>query len=198
MASEYRFRGAFNGFNREDVVRYLEYVNTKHNALVNQLRSENQALKEELSEANRKLDMIEGIKGALKEMKHFSVDSIGDIAYIMKQKNNLSKMRLKMALSAVPVLIFQIVCIILSITSNLWWLWIAYLVPVIPWGIWLSKYYYDHIAYICPECHEVFKPRFKEMFWAYHTPKMRRLTCPKCGRRGMCVEVYDSRKENGK
>lgn len=48
MASEYRFRGAFSGFNREDVVRYLEYLNTKHNTLVNQLRSENQALKEEL------------------------------------------------------------------------------------------------------------------------------------------------------
>ena len=49
MASEYRFRGAFNGFNREDVVRYLEYLNTKHNDLVNQLRSENQALAEELA-----------------------------------------------------------------------------------------------------------------------------------------------------
>ena len=155
-------------------------------------------LREELDERRQKLDMLENIKRELRDVENFSVDSIGDIAYIMKQKNNLSKMRLKMALSAVPVLIFQIVCIILSITSNLWWLWIAYLVLVIPWGIWLSKYYYDHIAYICPECHEVFKPRFKEMFWAYHTPKMRRLTCPKCGRRGMCVEVYDSRKENGK
>ena len=32
---------------------------------------------------------------------------------------------------------------------------------------------------------------FKEMFWAYHTPKMRRVTCPKCGHKGLCVEVYD-------
>ena len=107
-------------------------------------------------------------------------------------------MRLKMALSAIPVLVFQLACIILCITSNLWWLCIVYLGLVIPWGIWISKYYYDNIAYICPECHEVFKPRFKEMFWAHHTPKMRRLTCPKCGRRGMCVEVYDDRKEKGK
>jgi DNA-directed RNA polymerase subunit RPC12/RpoP len=66
----------------------------------------------------------------------------------------------------------------------------------VPFGIWVSKYYFDHVAYICPECHEVFKPRFKEMFWAYHTPKMRRLTCPKCGRKGLCVEVYDEKGEN--
>ena len=39
MAHE-TFRSAFNGFNREDVVRYLEYLNAQHTAEVNRLRSE--------------------------------------------------------------------------------------------------------------------------------------------------------------
>ncbi len=30
MASSYSFRSALNGFNREDVVHYLEYINTKN------------------------------------------------------------------------------------------------------------------------------------------------------------------------
>ena len=34
------FRSAFNGFNREDVVRYLEYINAQHTAEINQLRAE--------------------------------------------------------------------------------------------------------------------------------------------------------------
>lgn len=34
------FRSAFNGFNREDVVHYLEYLNQQHTAEVNRLRSE--------------------------------------------------------------------------------------------------------------------------------------------------------------
>ena len=34
------FRSAFNGFNREDVVHYIEYINSKHNAELNQLNSE--------------------------------------------------------------------------------------------------------------------------------------------------------------
>jgi len=38
--TEQTFRSAFNGFNREDVVRYLEYINAQHTAEVNQLRSE--------------------------------------------------------------------------------------------------------------------------------------------------------------
>lgn len=38
--AEQTFRSAFNGFNREDVVRYLEYINAQHTAEVNQLRSE--------------------------------------------------------------------------------------------------------------------------------------------------------------
>ena len=38
--TEQTFRSAFNGFNREDVVRYLEYINAQHTAELNQLRSE--------------------------------------------------------------------------------------------------------------------------------------------------------------
>ena len=40
MPAPQNFRSAFNGFNREDVVRYLEYINAKHAAQVSQLTSE--------------------------------------------------------------------------------------------------------------------------------------------------------------
>lgn len=45
MAAPQNFRSAFNGFNREDVVHYLEYINTKHNNQINQLTAENQELR---------------------------------------------------------------------------------------------------------------------------------------------------------
>lgn len=48
MAENHNFRSSFNGFNREDVVRYIEFMNTKHTNLVNQLKSEIQALTSEL------------------------------------------------------------------------------------------------------------------------------------------------------
>ena len=45
MAAPQNFRAAFNGFNREDVVHYLEYINTKHNNQISQLTAENQELR---------------------------------------------------------------------------------------------------------------------------------------------------------
>ena len=45
MSAPKNFRSAFNGFNREDVVHYLEYINSKHTNQINQLTSENQELR---------------------------------------------------------------------------------------------------------------------------------------------------------
>jgi len=45
MAAPQNFRNAFNGFNKEDVVQYLEYINTKHNNQINQLTSELEELR---------------------------------------------------------------------------------------------------------------------------------------------------------
>ena len=51
MAAPQNFRTAFNGFHREDVVRYLEYLNTKHAAEINQLNSEADHLRSKLENA---------------------------------------------------------------------------------------------------------------------------------------------------
>ena len=163
------------------------------------LDQQEQTLREELEEQQKKLSIVETIKRELKEVKSFSVESIGDIALIMKNKNKLRKMRWAMVLTGIPVTALQWVSIVLWITHGLWWLFVIWACVAIPWGIVVSINYFKRVAYICPECHEVFRPRLKEVFWAYHTPKMRRLTCPKCGHKGLCVEVYAEKedKNNG-
>ncbi len=159
------------------------------------LEEQESVLREELSECQTRLDLIAGIRRELKEIENFSVESIGDIAHIMKQKNKLAKMRCIMVLTGIPVTALQWTSIVLWITHGFWWLFVIWACVAVPWGIWVSIYYFNHVAYICPECHEVFKPKFKEAFWAYHTSRMRRLTCPKCSHCGLCVEVYDEGKE---
>lgn len=94
-----------------------------------------------------------------------------------------------MILSAVPVGILQWGSIILWIATGVWWPFIVYVCVGIPYALWISKYYFENVAYICPECHETFKPRFKEAFWANHTPTLRKLTCTCCGHKGWCVET---------
>lgn len=50
MAVSHSFRGAMNGFNRKDVVQYIEFLNSKHTAQVNQLTEEADQLRKELEE----------------------------------------------------------------------------------------------------------------------------------------------------
>ena len=154
------------------------------------LQQQEEQLRAELAEREAKLALISGIKRELKGMEHFSVESITDIATVMKEKNKLKRMRWTMVLTGIPVTALQWASIVLWITHGLWWLFAIWAAVAIPWGIVVSRYYFKHTAYICPACHEVFQPRLKESFWAYHTPSMRRLTCPKCGRKGLCLEVY--------
>ena len=47
MSASYNFRTAFNGFNREDVVHYIEYINSKHTTQLNQLRTDLTAAQQE-------------------------------------------------------------------------------------------------------------------------------------------------------
>ena len=48
MPAPKNFRTAFNGFNREDVVCYLEYLKSRHASEVNQLKSEAESLRAKL------------------------------------------------------------------------------------------------------------------------------------------------------
>ena len=57
MASLQNFRSAFHGFNREDVVHYIQYLNNKYNNSIHQLQSENQTLTEELEALRAKPDL---------------------------------------------------------------------------------------------------------------------------------------------
>ncbi|MBR6744557.1 MAG: MerR family transcriptional regulator, partial [Clostridia bacterium] len=71
------------------------------------LDEQEKSLREELAECRAKLGLIEGIRSELKEIENFSVESIGDIAHAMKQKNKLKRMRWIMVLSGLPVSALQ-------------------------------------------------------------------------------------------
>lgn len=154
------------------------------------LNEQEQVLKDEVEERQKQLSIIDTIKREMKEMQRFSVESIGDIAHLMKNKNKLKKMRIVLLATSIPVTLLFWIAIALWIIQGFWWLFVLSVVISVACGIWITAYYFRNVAYICPQCHEIFKPGFKEAFFAYHTPKMRRLTCPKCSHTGLCVEIF--------
>lgn len=154
------------------------------------LDQQEQELREKISENQTRMNKLEELKRELKGVEHISVESIGDIAYIMENKKQLKKVRRVMLAAGIPINIIEVVSIVLWIVKGIWCPFVLWLVLDIILGVWVSRYYYRRVAYICPQCHTVFKPVFKEMFWARHTPNTRKLTCTDCGHHGFCVETY--------
>ena len=52
MAGIQNFRSALGGFNREDVVRYIEYINNQHKSEIEQLNTQLQTAQEALAKAS--------------------------------------------------------------------------------------------------------------------------------------------------
>lgn len=154
------------------------------------IEQQEKVLLEEVSEKQDKLEKLRELKNGLKDRKAYSLESIGDIAIIMEGKKKLKQMRWMMILTGLPVTALQWFSIIFWIVKGIWWPFVVWVLIAIPWGILISRYYFGHVKYICPECHEVFKPSLKEAFWVNHTPTARKLTCTSCGHKGFCVEIW--------
>lgn len=151
-------------------------------------------LKEELEERKTKLDTIDTIRKEIKSIDHFSVESIGDIAYQMENKAKLKRLRIGVLVLGLPLEFMQWATLFLGIWKGIWWPMILWAVLFIPFGIFLSLCYMKKLAYICPQCHEVFQAKSKEAIFAKHTLRLRKLTCTCCGYHGFCVETYRKEK----
>ncbi len=74
MAEFQKFRSALGGFHREDVVHYIEYINSKHTAQVNQLKTQIQNLQSELDQARKagqaeQSDLLEQANSRIAELE---------------------------------------------------------------------------------------------------------------------------------
>ncbi|MBQ8837398.1 MAG: MerR family transcriptional regulator [Clostridia bacterium] len=154
------------------------------------LDEQKKLLSEEISERQSQLDKLNELSREIKKLDTFSVESIGDIANVMENKKNLRKLRWTMLAVGLIAEIIEISTIAIWIVHGIWQPFAVGMPIVIAMCTWISVYYFKKVAYICPECHAVFKPNGKEAFFARHTPTTRKLTCTNCGHKGFCVETY--------
>ena len=154
------------------------------------LEQQEQVLRSEISQRQQRLSRLEELKRGLKDLERFSLESIGDVAYMMENKKKLRKVRAAMLGIGIPLEIIEWVTFFYGWNSGIWWPFLLGLAAVIGGSVWMVYYYYNNVKYICPECHRIFRPGLGAMFWAPHTPTTRRLTCTGCGHKGYCVEVY--------
>ncbi len=153
------------------------------------LEEQQKALESEIEEREGQLARLNELRGALERSDDFSLETIHDVAHTMENKKKLKKIHATLLLTGIPVTAFQWVSIALWIALGIWWPFVVWAATAVVYGTLGSIWYFKSVAYVCPECHEVFEPRFREAFFANHTPRTRKLTCKCCGHRGFCVET---------
>ena len=145
----------------------------------------------EIAEREERLAKLQQLQRTIKTAKMFSVDSMGDMAKRMEDKRKLRKLRWTMVGVGLVAEAFEVSTALIWVLKGIWWPFAFIGMPMlIALSIWVSAYYFRNVDYICPQCETVFKPKFKQAFFANHTPTTRKLTCPHCGHKGFCVETY--------
>lgn len=154
------------------------------------LSGREKTLRMEIERQQKRLDKVEQLKQMIGKTEHFSVESIGDIAQVMQNKKKQRVVHAVMLVLGIVMDIFEIGSLILWIKTGIWQLFLIGMIIVCLLGCFVLCFYFNRTAYICPQCHTVFKPKFKQAFFAKQRPNARKLTCPGCRHRGFCVEVY--------
>ena len=162
------------------------------------LDQQSTVLKEEIEEREKQLRLISELEQGLKTLHRFSVGAIGDVAVIMKSKKKLRQIRMQMLIEAILLEIIETGSLLYWIFTGNWIPYVACLPLVFALAVGISWLYFKKLSYLCPECHEVFRPTFMSAFFAAHTATTRKLTCTCCGRTGYCIEVYREEPEKGK
>ncbi|MBQ1503827.1 MAG: MerR family transcriptional regulator [Oscillospiraceae bacterium] len=153
------------------------------------LAQQAQTLRNEIEEKEEALSTLEALKSGLAGMEEVSLESIGDAARIISGKKALRRTHGLMLLTGLPLSILQWAAILLWIFRGFWQLVPVWLLAAILYSIWMGRWYFKKVAYLCPKCHGVFKAEYRQGLFARHTPAARELTCPLCARRGFCIEV---------
>ena len=146
-------------------------------------------VRRQLAQSQSRLKKLEELLRQVRQQEQFSVESIGDIAYLMERRTQLKRVHTVMLLAGLPMSLLEVTGVVLWIVTGVWWPCAVYLLLSVPFGILISRYYFRRVAYLCPQCHTVFRPVLKEAFFARHTPSARKLTCTCCGYHGFCVET---------
>lgn len=144
----------------------------------------------QINDMKRQKEAIAYVKDDIVNNSAISVNSINDIEKIMSDKNKMRPIYAFMIVAGIIMDIIEVATIVLWVSKGIWWPFAVGMPIVILLGCVATYLYYNNAAYICPECHTKFKPRFWQFFFCMHTFKTRKMNCPNCGVKSWCVETH--------
>lgn len=182
------------GFSLKDIKRLLNDENSTQSLqlLIERQKQINEEKIESLKSKQKQLRNIEKILRP-RDLKN---ENVADITNIMRSEVKLARYRKKLWVYAVILFLIEWLGIygtvvmakqgkVIAAST----IFVIMTILIVLGGSLLTVTYYRNVAYICPNCGDEFIPKLNKFFWAAHTPKFRRLRCPKCNKKSYCLEV---------
>lgn len=148
-----------------------------------------QLLSEEIDDKKKQLSRAKSFLTEVRSLKHATPELMQDIADIMEKNEKMKTIRRNMWIFAVVMGLIEYGNLIYAIASGNWWMFGVGMAIVLVLSAVLFLYYTNHVSFLCPECHRVFRGKKLQILFAAHTYRTRKLTCPHCGKKSFCIET---------
>lgn len=178
------------GLSLSEIKRVTSEKDGGAQALLVLLENKEKELGDRLDEIVSQRDNVRVFKERLKSGLAAPSQALCDVRKIMESKKRYQATIVLMSVLTVLGLCAEIAFTVLWIVKG-WWLPFAVGMPcllavmTVAVVVWMKN-----TAYVCRECGKKFVPKFWAAFFAPHTPKTRKLTCPHCGAKKYHFETY--------
>lgn len=178
------------GLSLSDIKEVLSDEENCKKILLSVLEQREKVLDEEIRQKLSQRDSVKVIKKHLYEGAAMSRNSFFDVRTIMKGK---TKLRATYAALLAVGIFADAVIITTAVLWGIYGLWLPFAIGLPCMFILTAAIVavaYHNFAYVCSNCGKKFRPKFGEFFFAKHTLRTRKLTCPHCGIKTYHTETY--------
>lgn len=158
--------------------------------LISVLTESERRLDEEIKNSLSRRDSIKTVKEYLSDGRAMPRNLFIDVQKIMKGKKKLKATYAALLAAGLLCDAAEIAFIVLWAVKGLWLPFAIGMPCVFAVMFALVAVYYKNVQYICVDCGKEFRPKFGKWFFAAHTLKTRKLTCPHCGKKNYHTETY--------
>jgi DNA-binding transcriptional MerR regulator/DNA-directed RNA polymerase subunit RPC12/RpoP len=153
------------------------------------LEEQSARLDREVREKQREIAAVRAVRESIRAGRTVSVESIRDVGTMMQQTQSLRRTHGILLAGGIAMDVSELALLLLWIRRGLWQPFAAGMPLVLLCGWLLFRFYQRRAAYVCPSCGETFSLSSRELFFSRHTPRTRKLRCPRCGQTDWCVET---------
>ena len=150
------------------------------------------SLKQDMAKRKSQLDRSVKLLDTLKGQSGQSLKLVSDMTIVMDNQKNWRRLQLKWW-SSMIISAGAYIALMLFVPQPSWLQWTEMVIFII-FFTGLVIYFRRQYVYLCPNCHQLFEPSFKEFAWAGRAPRTRKLTCPHCHKKSYCLEWAKQKK----